>query len=134
MPANIDKMIQLAKQGMQNNYAIYSNYNVGCCLRTENDDYYQGGNIEFSSYSLALCAEASAIANLMQTSQQKITDVVIVNHLNTACYPCGACRQRLSEFADDATMIHLCNDDGVLEQYTLGELLPHQFNKSTMQE
>lgn len=130
---NIEKMIQLATQGMRHNYAPYSEYNVGCCLHTDNGEYFLGGNIEFSSYSLAMCAESSAIADLMRKGKQKISHVVIVNHLNTACYPCGACRQRLSEFADDDTIIYLCSQEGILEQYTLGELLPHQFNQETMQ-
>lgn len=133
MGADIKKMIVLAKQAMNNGFAIYSNYRVGCCLHSEDGKYYHGGNVEFSSYSLCMCAETSAIGNLMLDGVRKITDVVIVNHLNTACSPCGACRQRLSEFATDPMNIYLCNDDGIIKQYTLDELLPHQFNKNTME-
>ena len=41
--------------------------------------------------------------------------------------PCGACRQRLREFAPLDTPIHLAGVDGVLRTVTLGDLLPLSF-------
>jgi cytidine deaminase len=42
--------------------------------------------------------------------------------------PCGGCRQRLKEFAGADTPVHLCNESGVVETVTLGELLPKAFD------
>jgi cytidine deaminase len=41
--------------------------------------------------------------------------------------PCGACRQTLTEFGDDATLILYPGDQGTPEETTLGALLPHAF-------
>jgi len=41
--------------------------------------------------------------------------------------PCGACRQTLTEFGDDHTLILYPGENGALEETTLGELLPRAF-------
>ena len=43
-------------------------------------------------------------------------------------YPCGACLQRISEFSDDNTLIHLADNTKVCKTYKLKDLMPHQFN------
>ena len=45
----------------------------------------------------------------------------------TGATPCGGCRQRIREFADAQTPVHLCNPQGIVNSFTLGELLPHAF-------
>jgi cytidine deaminase len=46
------------------------------------------------------------------------------------CTPCGACRQRLREFAALDLPIHLAAPSGVKQSITLGELLPMSFGPS----
>ena len=41
--------------------------------------------------------------------------------------PCGGCRQRLREFAGAETKLHLCDNDGVVETVTMGDMLPYGF-------
>jgi cytidine deaminase len=41
--------------------------------------------------------------------------------------PCGGCRQRLAEFAGPQAKIHLCDDSGIVETVTMGEMLPFGF-------
>ena len=41
--------------------------------------------------------------------------------------PCGGCRQRLAEFSDPTTKLHLCDETGVVETVTMGEILPYGF-------
>jgi cytidine deaminase len=43
------------------------------------------------------------------------------------CTPCGGCRQRIREFADAATRIHIAGPEGVRASFALEELLPHSF-------
>ena len=43
------------------------------------------------------------------------------------CTPCGGCRQKLNEFADATTLVHVCGPEGVRKSFTLGELLPSAF-------
>ena len=51
-----------------------------------------------------------------------------------ASMPCGACRQMLSEFGDDGTVILYLGEGGGPEETTLGALLPHAFRLQFVQE
>ncbi len=43
------------------------------------------------------------------------------------CMPCGGCRQRIREFADSGTRIHIYGAKGLHGTYTCNELLPESF-------
>lgn len=122
------KMISTAHKTLEHAYAPYSRFTVACCIQTENDNFYTGINVENSSYGLTLCAEASAIAAMVTAGEQHIKSMVVLAGSNTLCSPCGACRQRIHEFSNPNTMIHLCNKDSVLQSITINELLPLAFN------
>ena len=121
-------MINLASQALNHVYAPYSNYAVGACLCSEDDQLFTGVNVENASYGLTICAEASAICHMIMAGKHKIKSVVILNGENTLCPPCGACRQRLHEFSTSKTKIYLCNQQTVLQEISMGELLPLAFN------
>ncbi|TGU06738.1 cytidine deaminase, partial [bacterium M00.F.Ca.ET.156.01.1.1] len=44
------------------------------------------------------------------------------------CTPCGGCRQRLAEFCRPETKLYLCDNTGVVETVTMGEMLPYGFS------
>ncbi len=44
------------------------------------------------------------------------------------CTPCGGCRQRIAEFADDSTRIIARNDNGEWHTYSVKDLLPDSFH------
>ncbi len=44
------------------------------------------------------------------------------------CTPCGGCRQRIAEFADDSTRIIAKDDNGVWHTYSVNDLLPDSFH------
>jgi cytidine deaminase len=44
------------------------------------------------------------------------------------CTPCGGCRQRISEFADENTRIIVKDDDETWHKYSLADLLPSSFH------
>ena len=126
-------MLDQALQALQQAYAPYSHYSVAACLRAENDSLYSGCNVENAAYPLSQCAEACAIGNLIAAGQRRIKEVLIVVSSSKLCPPCGACRQRIFEFADDNILTHLCTTEGSYQQYTLGELLPHPFNSDNLE-
>lgn len=130
----IQTMLTKATAAMQHSYAPYSMFHVGACLQSESGELFSGTNIENASYSLALCAEASALAALITSGQQQIKTILITTSSPTPCPPCGACRQRLIEFAEPSTVIHLCSPQGLYQAFTLGELLPHDFNSKNFQK
>jgi len=132
---HLAKMTLLAYEALENAYSPYSTYKVGCCIYTVDGQYFNGCNIENASYGLTLCAEASSIASMITAGSELIKEVVIVNHLETACFPCGGCRQRILEHAaDHNVLIHLCNRENLLQSLTLEALLPHSFCAKTMEK
>lgn len=122
-----DKMIADAVKVMEKSYSPYSKFTVGACIRTIDDQYFSGTNIENASYGLTLCAETAAIANMICHHHSIIADIVVVSGTADRCPPCGSCRQRIAEFSNSQTKIHLASHDSVIESYTIDQLLPHAF-------
>jgi cytidine deaminase len=88
---------------------------------------YAGCNVENAAFPQGSCAEASAISALIMAGERRIIEVLIMGKGPALVPPCGGCRQRLHEFADGATPVHICDSDGLRCTVTLGDLLPLSF-------
>ena len=120
---------------INNSYSPYSQFKVAANLLTECGEQFDGVNIENSSYSLTLCAEAAAISAMVSKigPNAKIKNIIIANDKGTFCPPCGACRQRLSEFStDDTEVILISISDNRISTHTMSQLLPHKFCSDTL--
>ena len=125
----IEQMIALAKKAMQNAYVPLSKFPVGACIKTLEGKLFFGCNWENSSTPLGECAEGAAISSMISNGYQKISAIVVIAEKVDTCPPCGACRQRLSEFSsDDGIKIYLCNFKEIItEVFTLKSILPNPF-------
>ncbi len=126
--STIKAMIAHARQALSFAYAPYSKYPVASCICSEDNSLYTGVNVENTSYGLTICAESSAICQLISAGKQRIKSLIILNAQEGLCFPCGACRQRIVEFSSDTTLIHLCSFKTVLKSFTIHELLPYAFS------
>ena len=108
-------------------YAPYSRFRVGAAIRTPGGALFSGCNVENAAYPQGACAEAMAIGAMALAGERRIAEILVVGDGEGLCTPCGGCRQRIREFADAATLIHVANAEGVRASFTLGELLPHAF-------
>ncbi|MDO5023156.1 MAG: cytidine deaminase [Eubacteriales bacterium] len=124
-----ETLLAKAKQAMQNAYVPYSKYKVGACLLTADGKTYTGCNIENASYGLTNCAERTAVFKAVSDGEKQFVAIAIAAEEN-APWPCGACRQVLSEFAEDMRVLVTWKEDQVKET-TLKELLPYTFSPST---
>ena len=106
------EMLELARAAMARAYAPYSRFAVGAVVRGENGTLYAGCNVENAAFPLGCCAEASAISTLIMAGERRIIEVLVVGKGPALVSPCGGCRQRLCEFADDATPVHICDSGG----------------------
>ena len=125
-------MLELACAAMARAYAPYSRFAVGAVVRGENGTLYAGCNVENAAFPLGSCAEASAISALIMAGERRIIEVLVIGKGPALVSPCGGCRQRLREFADDATPVHICDPDGIRRTVTLGELLPLSFGPANL--
>jgi cytidine deaminase len=125
---------ELATAAAAHSYSPYSRFRVGAALLLETGEIVSGCNVENCSYRLTSCAEQGAIARAIAEHGPKIRlrAVAVANLNDAASMPCGACRQTLSEFGDDSTLILYPGESGP-EETTLGELLPHAFRAEFIQ-
>ena len=125
-------MFKAAKNVRKKAHVPYSKFKVGAALLTENNKIIVGCNVENAAYPQSQCAEASAVGNLVSQGYKSIKEVLVVGSGKLLCSPCGACRQRIREFASLKTPVHICNINGHLKTSTLGELLPDSFGPQNL--
>jgi len=130
MSKSADALAELfvaAKAAQARAYAPYSEFRVGAALRTPEGDVFSGGNVENAAYPEGWCAETSAIAAMAAAGGRKIAEICVVGEGEGLCTPCGGCRQRIREFADKRTIVHVAGPDGVRASFRLAALLPESF-------
>ena len=127
-----ENMLTQARRAMEAAYAPYSKFPVGAVVKGANGKLYAGCNVENAAYPQGWCAETSAIAAMIADGETRIVEVAVIGHGAALVTPCGGCRQRLREFADEATPIHVCGPQGLRRTVTLGELLPFSFGPENL--
>ncbi len=120
-------LIRQLKQAMNRAYAPYSHYAVGALVVTEDGHHFVGCNVENASYPEGHCAETAAIASMVVAGYQRIACIYIMSQDKNGALPCGGCRQRIREFADQQTPVILCSPTGVQKRLLMQDLLPHAF-------
>ena len=123
----MDDLLRLARTMMVRAYAPYSKFHVGAAMRDEDGGIHGGCNVENAAYPEGLCAEAGAVAALVAAGKRRVLECVVIGPGPEVITPCGGCRQKLREFADDEMKVHLCGPDGLHRTVTLGMLLPMSF-------
>ena len=126
---NTQKMLDLAKESSLNAYAPYSKFCVGACILTNSQKFYCGCNVENVSFPVGSCAETGAIAAMVAGGDTTIKEILIYAPSKELIYPCGACRQRIAEFADSDTLVHLADANGIQKTYHINDLLPYSFKE-----
>jgi cytidine deaminase len=120
-------LLAAAEAARANAYAPYSKFQVGAAVRAASGAIFAGANVENAAYPVGTCAEAGAIAAMIAAGERVIVEVLVTGPGPDAITPCGACRQRIREFAAPDTKIHAAGPDGITMSFTLAALLPEAF-------
>ena len=120
------QLIDMAKKAMNYSYSPYSHFAVGACVVMKDGSVYTGCNIENASYGATNCAERTAIFKAVSDGNTDFDRIAIVSSSGEKTYPCGICRQVMSEFMNSDGIIILENH-GLIKKFKLDELLPHSF-------
>ncbi len=127
-------MYKYAKDAMLNAHAPFSQFFVGSCIRTPDDQFFIGCNCENSSFGASICAEGGALSQMILNGARQIQDIMVIASTEEAIPPCGICRQRISDHMIDTTQAHMVyrDDETALRTHSLpfNDLLPYRF-KST---
>ena len=122
------ELVEHAFKAMDNAYAPYSNFHVGSCVLCKDGSYFYGANIENASYPATNCGERSAVFAAYSAGYHKdrIAKIAIVSDGHRIAWPCGVCRQVLTELLSKDTEILLATRKDFMK-VTVGELLPYAF-------
>ena len=123
----LDQLFTAASAARSRAYAPYSGFAVGAAIVAADGSIFSGCNVENAAYPVGTCAEAGAIASMVAGGQARIAEILVIGGGTGLVTPCGACRQRIREFAADDAVIHIADLDGVRAHFTLAQLLPHAF-------
>ncbi len=56
---------------------------------------------------------------MAQAGERRIAEICVIGGGEDLCTPCGGCRQRIREFADAETVVHVAGPEGVRARFTL---------------
>ena len=133
MPENDRKdLFEAALSAQRAAYAPYSGYKVGAALRTASGAIFYGCNVENAAFPVGTCAEAGAISAMVAAGERVIAEMLVVADGEALATPCGACRQRIREFATAETSIHVADGGGIRASFTQSSLLPHSFGPDNL--
>ena len=128
---NKELLITKSIEATKLSYSPYSNFKVGAAILMKDGNIVMGANFENASYGLTMCAERNTVFRTI-LSGYKTEDMValaLCADADEVPYPCGACRQVLSELFPLDAPIYVHNTRGKILETNVNELLPYIFNK-----
>lgn len=130
-----EKMFEAAKKANALSYSPYSNYRVSAACLLKSGEIVSGMNIENSSYGLSMCAERVTLFRVYAMGYKKddiVSLMIYTNRTDSMPYPCGACRQVMSELMHHDCPVYVVNDNKKVEEYTVSSLLPCIFGPESL--
>ncbi len=122
------ELVDAARRAAEKAYAPYSNFRVGASVLTSEGAMFSSANVENAAYPVSQCAEANAI-NFAVSQGMTTIPVVAVACIDAAdvagAYPCGRCRQIMSEFGVERVLV--TTGVGEVRDHSLDDLLPFRF-------
>ncbi|MEJ1834294.1 cytidine deaminase [Mycoplasmopsis synoviae] len=112
---------------LKKSYSPYSKFQVSAIAVDNNDNEYEGVNVENASFPCTVCAETLALsASVLRGSKPgTFKEIHILSSSDNYISPCGLCRQVMSEFMHDDAKIYQYSQNGDYRLETLSEILKH---------
>lgn len=135
---NITNLLENALSARNDAYCPYSNYSVGAALLCKDGRIIKGCNIENASFGAGICAERTALYKAVSDGYKEFEAIAVcggkIGEAPTGyAFPCGICRQALSEFCDADFNVIVAKSVEDYKIYTLSELLPESFDSSNLE-
>ena len=113
-------------------YVPYSGFPVGAALLCRDGTVFTGCNVENAAFGSTICAERTALLKAVSEGHREDwVAIAIAGRGGDCCWPCGACRQMLYEFAPELRVI-AARGDGEFQTVSLSQLLPHGFGPKSL--
>lgn len=133
MTENITALIESALKAREYAYVPYSDFAVGAALLSASGRIYTGCNVENAAFGPSNCAERTAFFKAVSEGEHKFTAIAIVggnkqDKPQKIIYPCGVCRQVMTEFCGPQFQIICAKDETEYEIHTLKDMMPNSFD------
>jgi len=125
-----EDLIQYSIAAQNYSYSPYSHLRVGAALLTTDGKVYTGTNVENAAYGPSNCAERTAIFKAVSEGSRNFSAIAITSSEGDFTWPCGTCRQVLSEFGPDIRVIVFNGTEKRVT--TIRELLPDAFGPGSL--
>ncbi|MBQ7668133.1 MAG: cytidine deaminase [Clostridia bacterium] len=137
---SIENIIKEAVGTSKKSVSNYYGYNVCAILIDEEGNKFKGINFEPSN-GKSICAETGALASYLMSDRKKIKALFVYGtpvgkdkKEDVFCFPCGSCRQMLSDFLDSETIVYGINETATkINTVLLEELLPYSFGAKNLE-
>ena len=126
------ELVERAFAMLERSYVPYSHFPVGAALECADGTVFTGCNVENAAFGSTICAERTALVKAVSEGHRDdFVRLAVVGNSEDYCWPCGACRQMLYEFAPGLTLL-VARGDHDFVKLTLGDLLPHGFGPKSL--
>lgn len=120
----VEELLKIAKEYRQRGIAPYTGIKVGAALKTKSGRIFGGTNIQSIIPDASICAERTAIFKALSEGENSFSSILIVGFKDKYIYPCGTCRQVLSEYSRNLKVI-TADLRGKYKVTDLEEISPH---------
>ena len=128
------ELVERAFEMLRFSYVPYSKFPVGAALECADGTVFTGCNVENSAYGSTICAERTALVKAVSEGHRDdFVRLAVVGNSKDYCWPCGACRQMLYEFAPELTVL-VARWDHQFVRLPLRELLPNGFGPKDLEQ
>lgn len=144
LDADDRELIEKAKFASRAAYAPYSKFYVGAAVRLANGKIYTGNNQENSAFPSGICAERVALFAASSQEPDAVVKSIAVYattnsfKLNNPVTPCGACRQVMVEYEQNAQtnmrIIMQAGEGKIWITEGMNNLLPFMFHAEELQK
>ena len=126
------ELVQCAFAMHEFSYVPYSKFPVGAALLCADGTVFTGCNVENAAFGSTICAERTALLKaISEGHRDDWTAIAIAGRGEDYCWPCGACRQMLYEFAPELRVL-AARGDCSFQTVPLSRLLPHGFGPKSL--
>ena len=131
------RLLEVALKAMENAYVLWG-FKVGAAVLADDEQTYDGCNVESWVSGLGICAERCAVNHAVLHGNRKIKQIAIVMDADNKNEPrpCGGCLQYIYDFAESPKIkiVTAKTEKGrilfeTVKVKTLEELLPFPFKK-----
>ncbi len=102
-------------------------HHIAAALRTTSGRIYSGVHVEANVGRITVCGEAIAIGAAATAGDTSIETIVAVNELGEIVSPCGMCRELISDYSPEASVVVLRSGEPV--NVPVMELLPDKYSR-----